>query len=179
MMIRWILIAWSPPVPGPNEKAMNLYEAGHLARQLMKQHGLPGWTFEFDHARRRFGCCNYTHHKITLSRSLTFLNPIEEVRDTILHEIAHALTPGAGHGLRWRQKCGEIGARAKRCFTEDRVVSLPRPPARYLFGCPRCDWWVQRHRAARREFQCKQCRGKVVFRDCPADAQLSPSPVQP
>ena len=30
---------------------MNLYEAAHLARELMGQHGLPGWTFGFDHAR--------------------------------------------------------------------------------------------------------------------------------
>src|SRR5476649_706966 len=112
---------------------MNLHEAAHLARDLMKQHGLIGWTFEFDHARRRFGCCNYTHRKITLSKSLTFLNGIEEVRDTVLHEIAHALTPGARHGVRWRRKCVEIGARAKRCFNDEHVVSLPRPPARYLF----------------------------------------------
>jgi predicted SprT family Zn-dependent metalloprotease len=143
---------------------MNLHEASHLARDLMKQHELVGWTFELDHARRRFGRCDYTHRRITLSRSLTFLNPIEEVRDTILHEIAHALTPGGNHGPRWRGMCLQIGARPIRCFTDDRVVSLPRPPARYLFGCPKCDWWVERRRAVRRKFQCKLCRGKVVFR---------------
>jgi len=62
-----------------------------LAVTLMQQHGLVGWTFKFDHARRRFGCCNFTRRTISLSRPLTFLNDDAEVRDTILHEIAHAL----------------------------------------------------------------------------------------
>ena len=82
---------------------MNLYEAAHLAKELMTRHGLAGWSFEFDHARRRFGRCDYTHRRITLSKPLTFLNPIEEVRDTLLHEIAHALAgERAGHGAKWR-----------------------------------------------------------------------------
>jgi predicted SprT family Zn-dependent metalloprotease len=144
--------------------SMNLYQAAHLARQLMHQHGLANWSFSFDHARRRFGRCDYTHRRITLSRSLTFLNPIEEVRDTLLHEIAHALAPGAHHGPRWRAVCLQIGARPVRCYTDDKVISPPRRPAGYQFGCPACNWWVPRHRASRRKFQCKKCRGAVVFR---------------
>src|SRR5436853_7647176 len=102
---------------------VNLYEAAHLARELLKQYGLHDWQFAFDHARRRFGRCDYTHRQITLSKTLTFLNPIEEVRDTILHEIAHALTPGANHGPRWRAMCRQIGARPARCFAEEQVVT--------------------------------------------------------
>jgi predicted SprT family Zn-dependent metalloprotease len=166
-----IPIASPPPAPAPIETAMNLHEASHLARSLMQQHGLTTWTFQFDHARRRFGRCDYTHRRITLSKSLTFLNPIEEVRDTILHEIAHALTPGANHGPRWRSKCLEIGARPNRCFTEAHVISPPRPPARYLFGCPRCNWWVHRRRTQRRKFQCAKCSGKVVFMDAPSQSR--------
>src|SRR5687767_14955649 len=98
---------------------MNLYEAAHLAKQLMRQHGLDalGWTFGFDHARRRFGRCDYTDKRITLSRALTFLNSVDEVRDTVLHEIAHALTPGAGHGARWRAMCARSEERrvGKEC----------------------------------------------------------------
>jgi predicted SprT family Zn-dependent metalloprotease len=178
MMIRRIRIGWFRRGRDRIEGVMNLYEAGHLARELMRQHGLAGWTFEFDHARRRFGRCDYTHRRISLSKSLTFLNPMEEVRDTILHEIAHALTPGAGHGARWRNKCRMIGARARRCFTEEQVVTVPRAPARYLFGCPSCDWWVERRRAVRRKYQCTRCRGKVVFRDVGANVERATSNVQ-
>src|SRR5918993_2384857 len=93
---------------------MNLYEAAHLARSLMKEHGLDGWAFGFDHARRRFGACNYTRRRITLSRPLVLLNGIDEVRDTILHEIAHALCPSDKHGPRWRATCRRLRARPKR-----------------------------------------------------------------
>jgi predicted SprT family Zn-dependent metalloprotease len=148
---------------------MNLFEATHLARELLKRHGLHDWQFAFDHARRRFGRCDYTRRRITLSRPLTLLNGIDEVRDTILHEIAHALTPGAGHGPRWRAMCRQIGARPARCFDDADVVTPPRRPPRYLFGCPRCDWWVQRHRRARRQrFMCTRCRGPAVYRECTA-----------
>jgi predicted SprT family Zn-dependent metalloprotease len=144
---------------------MNLHEAQILARDLMTTHGLAGWSFRFDHARRRFGCCNYTHKRISLSRPLTLLNPIEQVRDTILHEIAHAMTPGKNHGPEWRAACARIGAKPARCYTDDAVVSPPRAPARYQIGCPACDWWADRRRVVRgKKYQCKRCGGAVVLR---------------
>lgn len=84
----------------------------------MAQHGLAGWSFRFDHARRRFGSCRYRERVITLSRPLVLLNGVDEVRDTILHEIAHALTPGDGHGGKWKSACRRIGARPVRCYTD-------------------------------------------------------------
>src|SRR5690554_5113054 len=117
---------------------MNLYAARYLATQLIQQHGLAGWTFAFDHARRRFGSCNYTRRQITLSRPLTLLNAEAEVRDTILHEIAHALTPGDGHGDRWKAICRRIGANPSRCYTDHTVVSPPRRPAWFQIGCAQC-----------------------------------------
>ena len=144
---------------------MNLYEARHLARNLMTQHGLSGWSFAFDHARRRFGTCRATRKLITLSRPLTLLNNLEQVRDTILHEIAHALTPGDGHGARWKAKCVEIGAVPKRCYTDEQVTSPPRLPAKYQLGCARCDWWVERRRVTKRKLVCRKCRSQIVQRE--------------
>lgn len=144
---------------------MNLIEAAHLARSLLAQHGLTGWTFSYDHARRRFGRCDYTHKRITLSKPLTFLNPLDEVRDTVLHEIAHALTPGDHHGPRWRAMCRQIGAKPSRCYTDERVISPPRKPAPYQIGCPRCDWWADRRRNTRKHYVCAKCRGPVLLRE--------------
>ncbi|MGH7214324.1 MAG: SprT-like domain-containing protein [Tepidisphaeraceae bacterium] len=148
---------------------MNLYEAGHLARELMRRHGLlgQGWTFSFDHARRRFGCCHYHTKRITLSRPLTFLNAIDEVRDTVLHEIAHALTPGDGHGRKWRAKCAQIGATPRRCYKDEEIVAPPRAAAKYLLGCEACGWWVERRRRSRRKYVCKRCSGSVEYRARP------------
>jgi predicted SprT family Zn-dependent metalloprotease len=146
---------------------MNLYAARDLALALMRHHALDraGWTFQFDHARRRFGSCRYRSKVITLSRHLTFLNGEDQVRDTILHEIAHAFAPHDGHGAQWKQKCLEIGANPKRCYDDDEVVSPPRRLAPYQIGCGVCNWWADRHRLTRRKLICRTCRAPVVFRE--------------
>ena len=82
---------------------MKLDDAARLARTLMDYHCLGTWVFRFDRAIRRFGCCNWTTRTISLSAVLTRSNTDEQIRDTILHEIAHALAgPRAGHGKLWK-----------------------------------------------------------------------------
>jgi hypothetical protein len=62
---------------------MNLADAKQLAIALMKADGLfPHWTFAFDRAIRRFGCCNERKKLITLSAHLTEMNSEADVRDT-------------------------------------------------------------------------------------------------
>jgi predicted SprT family Zn-dependent metalloprotease len=141
------------------------HDAAQLARSLMAQHGLSGWSFRFDHARRRFGSCRYRERVITLSRPLVLLNDVAEVRDTILHEIAHALSPGDGHGPKWRAACRQIGARPVRCYSDQTVRSPARPPARYRLGCGHCDWWVDRHRLTRTRYVCRRCSGPLIYRE--------------
>ena len=155
----WILLH-SPFAP------MHPYDARQLAWDLIRRHGLAdaGWRFEFACARRRFGCCHYARKLITLSRPLTLLNAEAEVRDTLLHEIAHALTPGQGHGPRWRAKCRELGAKPVRCYRDDSIVSPPRRSARYEWGCRACGWWVARHRRTRRRFVCARCSSSLTYR---------------
>lgn len=127
---------------------MNAFDAQRMALELMRQHGLTdqGWSFYFDRARRRFGCCRYTVKAITLSRPLTELSSETEVRDTILHEIAHALTPGAGHGWQWRAKCREIGAKPQRCAAQD----APSVKGRHRLTCRGCGHVMTAHRAGRK-----------------------------
>lgn len=143
---------------------MHPVEARNLALELMRHHGLSGWSFRFDHARRRFGSCRLREKAITLSRPLTILNSVEQVRDTLLHEIAHALTPGDNHGSRWRAACLRIGANPKRCYTEEEVTSPPRRPAPYRLGCRSCDWWVERRRKmSGKRYVCAKCRGPLTY----------------
>ena len=89
---------------------MDIHKARLLAVEKMKFHNLTDWNFRFDNAKRRFGLCAYKSKMISLSESLTELNPEEEVLNTILHEIAHALVGrGKGHTQVWKLKALEIG----------------------------------------------------------------------
>ena len=131
---------------------MNLDAALALAQNLMHQHRLAGWTFGFDRARRRFGCCNYSRQRITLSASLTLLNDESQVRDTILHEIAHALAgQTAGHGPAWQALARSLGCNALRCYGGEVVQA----PARFEGTCPGCQQKIRRLR--RKRISCARC----------------------
>lgn len=132
---------------------MNLYAARDLAVSLLRQHGLHEWTFRFDHARRRFGACRYAQKAITLSRHLTFLNGDEQVRDTILHEIAHALAgPRHGHDAVWRATARRIGCSGQRCSSAD----APRVEGDWVGTCA-AGHRITRHRRPERPGSCRTC----------------------
>lgn len=99
---------------------MNLLEAERESKLLMTAYGLTekGWRFEWDNAARRFGQCRYSTKTISMSRQLAIQRPRDKVRNTMLHEIAHALTPGHGHDAVWRAKAISIGCDGKRCSDE-------------------------------------------------------------
>jgi hypothetical protein len=127
---------------------MNTADAETLARELMAEFGLDGWTFKLDSARKRFGCCKRSAsgsvREISLSRALTVANDRAEVEDTIRHEIAHALAPMyAGHSGLWRQACEVTGARPTPCYGAE-VVQV----ARWRFVCEGCGTEGRRDRRA-------------------------------
>src|SRR5262249_37754200 len=83
--------------------------ARELALSLMAQHGLPMWDFGFNTSKRQLGRCIFRAKRIELSVYLCELNPEEEVRQTVLHELVHALLNEPGHGAAFRAKCLELG----------------------------------------------------------------------
>jgi hypothetical protein len=117
---------------------MDIIEARELADTLMTEHGLTaaGWNFGFDNAVSRLGVCMIAKKSITISRHMTGAAEAEQVRQTILHEIAHALlgtrtvmfsprrnghTLAArpvekdfGHGPEWKALAASIGYTGKR-----------------------------------------------------------------
>lgn len=129
-----------------------LDDAQRLAVRLMAQHGLLalGWRFEFDRATRRFGRCDFKRKTISLSHRLTLLNDPGEVRNMLLHEIAHALLPqGTGHGRAWRELAISIGCDGKRLHS---ATTEPR----WIATCPACSAQVKRQRR-RESLACARC----------------------
>jgi predicted SprT family Zn-dependent metalloprotease len=127
---------------------MDLQKARELAVGLMVEHGIePTWNFQFDHSIRRFGCCNFRTKTIQLSMKLTELNDYDNVRDTILHEIAHALVGvGQGHGWKWKLTAIKIGCNGKRTY-DSATVNLP--PKKYRGTCEKCGYTFTRNRQRR------------------------------
>lgn len=148
-----------------------LSEVQTTAMELMQKHGLieKDWGFKFDNAGRRFGYCKYTTLTISLSEEMVLLNweeRKEEVIDTILHEIAHALVrvrfgrkdkygrPIKGHGSEWKAVCVEIGARPIRCYSPENVKIVQ---GKYIYKCPHCGKEFHYHKRKKCKSACGDC----------------------
>lgn len=139
---------------------MRLLEAEKITKELMQQHGLidNGWKFEWLKHSLIAGQCNYTQKKIVLSLELTALNTESEVKDTIIHEIAHALTPGDGHGKKWKEKCIELGCRPEQYFNDTQKVTSF---SRYTAVCENCGF---KHKGSEKKLSCF-CQASKKFKD--------------
>ncbi len=94
----------------------NLINEIHL--DLIKDYPfLQNWSVDYDNAKRRAGICRLTDKRISISRSHAQSNHQDVVKDTILHEFAHAIAyelyKETGHGKRWKQVATSIGATPK------------------------------------------------------------------
>lgn len=122
----------------------------------MDQHGLGAWRFDFDRAKVRAGACHFGDRRITLSRALTGAHGEEEVRETVLHEIAHALVgPRHGHDHVWRAQAVALGATGRRCYSGG---AEPVVPGRWQGRCA-AGHVVHRHRRPSRVLLCTRCTG--------------------
>lgn len=138
----------------------SLDQVAATARHYMAEFGVGHYEFAFDRGLRRLGYCRYARPgragRISLSRHYATANRWAQVRDTILHEIAHArLGHGYGHGPRWKAECLVVGARPERLAREGVAGAAPR----YRAECPSCRGVFTRHNrvpAGRRRW-CLKC----------------------
>jgi predicted SprT family Zn-dependent metalloprotease len=142
---------------------MNLIDAENLAVSLMKQNGIweLGWRFNYDNCVRQFGSCEYGTKKISLSKKLVSLNDVDTVKDTILHEIAHAfcvyiygVKRGKGHGDYWKSIAKQIGCDGNRCFSSD---SVTMPKSKYTLICDTCGAETPKYRKISSTYACGKC----------------------
>lgn len=144
---------------------MVLEAAEWNCRKLMEQHGLlvKGWKFEWSNKKRSYGTCNYGLRTISLSTYLTIACTKEQVINTILHEIAHALV-GSGHNHDdvWRRKAIEIGCDGQRCgsLEEEQRVKLK---SKYLLKCEKCNHSIPRHKNMGTTYTHRYCGGTMRF----------------
>ncbi|PRY56110.1 SprT-like family protein [Knoellia remsis] len=133
---------------------MEIPAALALGRRLLREHGLEDWTLTTDRAKTRAGACRFATRTISISAPLTAVHDEDLVRDTLLHEIAHALVgPQHGHDATWRRTAVEIGCTGERTVDAD----APKVDGPWRGECPN-GHVVTRHRRPTRVMSCARCR---------------------
>lgn len=145
---------------------MDLDQARILATDMMSLYGLNDWDFDFNTSKRQLGVCKESKRRIELSSHYVYQNSETHVKDTILHEIAHALV-GVEHGHNdvWKRMCLRVGCLPKAC---DNSAILPQ--GAWQARCPDCMTLFHRHRKPVRlsGLYCKRCgpvKGRLLFQN--------------
>jgi predicted SprT family Zn-dependent metalloprotease len=129
-----------------------------------------GYKFEWDNAKNRFGVCRYRRKVIGLSLPLVEgnLDNFYQINDTILHEIAHAISvhihgvKGRGHGEFWKHVASSIGCNAKRCYS---VKNMNMPQYKYTLICDNCGNESHARRMGSSEYSCGICSPRKFNKD--------------
>lgn len=110
----------------------------NIVSKLFTEHGLSDWKFVWNNrtSNRTWGICKYAPKEIHINKKYALHAPQEDVIDTIIHEVAHALTRGDGHGERWKAKCRELGCKDEQFKSLSK--KLTNKLSRYKGTCPTC-----------------------------------------
>ena len=127
------------------------------ADQQLEKHGLSSWRFVFDNAARRYGACFYEDKVISMSEQFCLKSTKEDIKDVLLHEIAHALVGEEhGHDAVWRTKAFEIGSTGRRT-RGDKFA-----PPNFIISCEVCGWNAGRDQR-KNGMVCNSCRTPITY----------------
>ena len=126
-----------------------------LAEALIKQYAPSNTIFRFDNAKSRLGVCKNRKSYFIIALSEAFIEQMteEEVKNTILHEIAHALTPYQNHNKIWKTIALAIGCDGEVAFK--RHIEVKK---KYRTICPVCKKITYKHR--KYDIACGDCCDK-------------------
>jgi predicted SprT family Zn-dependent metalloprotease len=136
-----------------------------LSAEMMNEH-LIGWTLAWNRCLKSNGKCSHTKKIIYVSKYHIEFSSLDEFKNTILHEIAHALAGHkAGHGPEWVRIAKEIGCDGQRLckvnpskkeYIDKKTVNLI---------CPCGYAHVKRLRVTRALLSkvCKKCKGPLTI----------------
>lgn len=123
--------------------------------------GLFEWELRFSHQKRHLGYCRPRKMIISISKAFMETNPFPVIKDTLLHEIAHALhfldTGKTNHSNGWKEYALKVGCEPKRCASNEGLIV---PEGKYVGICPVCEKVTHFYRKVRRSYSCSHCTRK-------------------
>lgn len=132
-----------------------------LAVLHMEANGLlaQGWTFGFDKAIERAGCCHWNKKKITISPIVVAEWTEAGIENMITHEVAHAIAgQSAGHSLKWQRIHKSLGGDGERLYDGGAKDTPVRIKPKWVAVCPQCGPRKETHR--RLNCSCGDCGGR-------------------
>ena len=127
--------------------------------------GLLEWELKLSNQKRHLGYCRPRKKLISISRAFMETNPFPVIKDTLLHEIAHALhfleTGKTNHNNGWKSFALKVGCEPKRCATGE---GLNMPKGNYVGFCPVCRKETHFYRRVKRSYSCSHCTNKYDSR---------------
>lgn len=126
-----------------------------------KKWGLYDWELRFSNGRRNLGYCDCNKKVIFLSKAFMKANSYSVLKDTLLHEIAHAVQfvqqGTTDHSSEWKEIAQEVGCTPRRCASTDDVI-VPR--GKYVGICPSCEKITHFYRKIKRRYSCRVCSNR-------------------
>ena len=125
-----------------------------MAERLMGENlDTQKWSFGYDSGKRRAGLCDHTNSRISLSRHMTNLHPVDQSRQVMYHEIAHALAGAKhGHDAQWLRIATDLGYRNERISSRQ----VDEEHAKWLGQCPNGHEYF-RYKKPTRISSCSKC----------------------
>jgi predicted SprT family Zn-dependent metalloprotease len=132
----------------------DLVRVRRWAEALIALHLDPAvWSFGFDNAKTRAGLCNFSAHRISVSRYLANKYEDDDIHQVLLHEVAHAIAgPRSGHGPKWKAIAANLGYEGKRLHSGEVANEL----APWVGKCP-AGHTHYRYRKPVRVLTCGKC----------------------
>lgn len=124
---------------GSSANAPYLYTSSRIERAIGTAHykGFRDWT-----GRRAYDCA------VVLNMTALKAGDDNAVRNVLIHELAHCLTPGCGHDYRWSYVADKIGAKwnlhAERFEHDENILAAQKEyrnsksSCKYELYCPNC-----------------------------------------
>ena len=148
---------------------MNKQETREFFEEKAKEYNLPDeWKFKLCNGYSRIGYCNASKKIVSISRELIKNGTDKEIKDVVLHELAHALAPkGAKHNWQWKSLLISIGGDGKRTHS----YSLNKP-VNYVLTCD-CGYvkrnYMKKPSLDLKRYSCRTCGSKLKVCKCDED----------